>query len=77
MYKHGDHLALCDVCGFPFHRSQLKRTWNNLLVCGADYEPRHPQDTIRIRPERNKVKDSRPEPDENFLSPGDVTGDDL
>lgn len=44
-WKSGDHLAICDFCGFKRLRSEMRMTWENWLVCKATcWEPRHPQD---------------------------------
>jgi len=40
----GDWLAICDRCGFRFHASDLRETWDGLYVCKDDWEPRHPSD---------------------------------
>jgi hypothetical protein len=64
----GDHNALCDVCGFKFKASELKRRWDGYMVCDADYEQRHPQDLIRLRPERTAVPWSRPYPTDQFVT---------
>jgi hypothetical protein len=76
-YKSGDHLAICDVCGKRGYRSQMKMTWNNLLSHSECFDPRHPQETIQVRKDRISVTDPRPEGQDVFLSPGDVTRDDL
>lgn len=55
-YKHGDYNALCDVCGFKYKASELKRRWDGLMVCDQDFETRHPLDFFRVRPESNRVK---------------------
>lgn len=47
------------------------------MVCNKDWEPRHPQDMIKARPERSVVKDARPQPEYRFVSAGDITADDL
>ena len=73
----GDSNAICDTCGFKYKLSQLKKRWDGAMVCEVDWEPRHPQDLIRAIPERNKVVDARPDPDPQFVNPGDVTADDL
>ena len=50
--KLGDQNAICDVCGFKYKLSELKKRWDNLLVCDFDFETRHPMDFQRIpRPE--------------------------
>lgn len=73
----GDSKSCCDVCGFNFKHSQLRKRWDGAMVCAKDWEPRHPQDSIRIRGERNNVKDARPEPAYRFLAVGEITVDDL
>lgn len=77
MYKPGDALAICDSCGYRFHLSELRTDWRGFMVCKKDYEPRHPQDTIEVKKERIVVKDARPEAEDIFIEPGDVTPEDL
>ncbi len=76
-WKHGDHNAICDTCGFKFKASELKKTWDNMYVCSKDFEPRHPQDFVRGKKDDQSVPWSRPEGDNVFSNPGDVTKDDL
>lgn len=52
MYKSGEWLAVCDVCQFEYYASQLKRRWDGYMVCEKDWEPRHPLDFIKAKPER-------------------------
>lgn len=66
-YKAGDYNAICDICGFRFKASQLKKNWKNEYVCEADFELRHPQEFIRVRPEKIAVPWSRPEGEDDFL----------
>lgn len=73
----GDTNGICDVCGFKFKGSQLRKRWDGAMTCTKDFELRHPQDSIKARTERNNVKDARPEPeyrflDENEIQPGDL-----
>ena len=60
-YKHGDYNAVCDVCGFEFKASKMRKNWQGLFVDDACYEPRHPLDFIRTRPEKASVPVARPE----------------
>lgn len=76
-YKHGDWNAVCDVCGFKFKASQLHKRWDGVMVCSKDWERRHPQELIRIKPDDQKVAWVRENQAPVFLNPGDVTGDDL
>lgn len=60
-YVAGTYNAECDICGFVYKRSEMLKTWDNKLVCRTDYEPKHPQLTIRVRAERQSVSDARPD----------------
>jgi hypothetical protein len=73
----GDSKSVCDVCGFDMHHSQLRKRWDGAMVCAQDWEPRHPQDSLQARAERNNVKDARPAPAPRYLAVGEITADDL
>jgi hypothetical protein len=55
----------------------MRLTWDKLLTHPECYDARHPQELIKPRREKVSVKDPRPEGQDVFLSPGDVTADDL
>lgn len=57
-----DWNAVCDVCGFTFKASQLKKRWDGVMVCENDWEMRHPQDFIKVPRPEQPVPWSRPEP---------------
>jgi len=73
----GDSNGVCDVCGFDFKHSTLRKRWDGAMVCGKDWEARHPQDMIKPRSERNHVTDPRPRPEPRFLAVGEITAADL
>lgn len=73
----GDTNAICDVCGFKYKGSELKKRWDGAMVCRYDFELRHPQDSVTSKPERNNIVDPRPEPEHRFLAVGEITADDL
>lgn len=50
-YRPGSHWAICDSCGFQFRAEDLIETWDGRWVCDDDWEPRHPQDFLRVREE--------------------------
>ena len=58
-FKHGDYNAFCDVCGFKYKASELRKRWDGMMCCKDDWEPRHPQEFLRSVPER-KIPFSRP-----------------
>jgi len=60
--------VICDRCGFAHKNTDLRKEWTGLMVCTQCYEPRHPQDLIRVRTERGGVPWSRPEPPDQFIS---------
>lgn len=64
----GDWNAICDVCGFRYKASQLRKRWDGLMVCTHDWEPRHPQDFIKPIKERIGVPWTRPNPEPVFVN---------
>ena len=76
-YKKGDWNAICDSCGRKFKASQLRRRWDGLRVCKDDWEPRHPQDFLRGKPDKPSVPWSRPEQADTFVTPAPADPDSL
>lgn len=69
LFRSGDHASICDVCGFRFYGSELRKRWDGLMVCKEDYEERQPQDyLVRAKKDKQKIDNARPEPDYNYLS---------
>ena len=62
-FKNGSWNCDCDVCGLRFKADQIVRRWDGAMTCKTCYEPRHPQDFIRVRDERVSVPFTRPEAD--------------
>ena len=52
-YQKGKWLVLCDVCGFQYHNTQLRKRWDGMMVCKQDFETRHPQEFIHAVMERD------------------------
>lgn len=75
--KLGDWNAICDVCGFKFKASKLKKRWDGAMVCDNDWEPRHPQDLMRPPPPPPPLPFIRSDNDPTFVNPGDVTASSL
>lgn len=66
-FEHGQWNAVCDRCGFEFKARQLSKEWTGLMVCrGAGtndcWEPRHPQESVRGRVDKQAPPWTRPEP---------------
>lgn len=72
-----DYRVICDVCGFEYQASETRMRWDKLRVCLKDWEPRHPQEFVRARRDKQPVPNPRPQPPDVFLAPNDVTEDDL
>jgi formylmethanofuran dehydrogenase subunit E len=52
-YRPGDYLRECDVCGFEYYRSELRKRYDGAIVCFKDYEKKHERDRVwPIRKER-------------------------
>ena len=68
-YIPGDFWRICDVCGFRYRSSQTFKRWDGLITCSEDWEPRHPQDFVRGRMDRQNIPDPRPEQVDTFLGP--------
>lgn len=69
--------GICDRCGFERALSSLKEEWTGLKVCKDCWDPRHPQDFVRGVRDDQSVPNPRPEPNDVFIGPGDVSPDDL
>lgn len=68
LYRPGDFYRICDVCGFKVRASETKKRWDGMIVCIPDWEPRHPQDFVRGKVDKQTVKDPRPEPTDVFVT---------
>lgn len=73
----GDYYVICDKTGFRVLRSEARFEWNGLLVRKESWRPRQPQDLVRPKIDDISVRDARPEAPYYFLSPGEVTREDL
>lgn len=47
--------ANCDVCDRTFKSNELKKRWDGLIVCGDDWETRHPSDFLKVRNDTHKL----------------------
>ncbi len=66
-FKSGGWNALCDVCGHKFKSHELKKRWDGLMVCDADFEHDHPQKFLRVREDKIAVPWARPRPADLFV----------
>lgn len=74
----GDHWAISDISGFKFPASEMMRLsgeQKGLLVHKSEWNPAHPQLTIRAREDDQSVSNVRLRPVDSF--PDQITQDDL
>ena len=43
-WKSGGYNSHCDICGWKFKNSELRKTWDGYYVCEKDWYPRNPLD---------------------------------
>jgi len=58
-YRKGDNNVISDDSGQKFKRSQMRKNWKNQIVAMDEWEPKHPQLTIKPRAEKIAVRDAR------------------
>lgn len=66
-FAEGTFNALCAECGGKFKFNQLVKHWQGYYVCRAHWEPRHPQDYVKARPERGSPGGAQAEPADVFV----------
>lgn len=76
-YAKGQHNVICDRSGYQLKSGEAMRTWDGLMVIPEEYEPRHPLDFAATPRDSQTVTNPRPEPEDYFLSDGEVVASDL
>ena len=67
--KLGDYNAVCDSCGRKFKASTMRKRWDGMFVCKEDFEPKHPQLSLKVRSDKQQVPIPRPEPVQDTFLP--------
>lgn len=81
----GSWKVVCDRCGQELKHHQLALEWTGLRVCRGGgtnecWEPRHPQESLRGKADRQAPPWTRPDTAGTDVSPGsgnEVSQDDL
>lgn len=60
-YRAGSFNRICDRCSRKRKAEDTVKEWTGLIVCRDCVDPRHPQDFVRARHDRQAVHDPRPE----------------
>lgn len=76
MYRKHQHNVIDDFTGFKRKSGDLRKNVYGYMVDPSNYEPRHPQETLRVRGDKQSVKNVRKEV-EIFLEVNEVTAEDL
>lgn len=77
-FRKHDPRATCQVCGFDFNRSALRKNWRGLLVCKDDWEARNAQEFVRgVRDEQRVRGGAAPPAADLFKEPSVTTPSDL
>lgn len=66
-YKSGTWNIICDLCGKKCKSDEVRKRWDGLIVCAADYETRQLLDLIRPYPPERPVPFIRDEPADTLL----------
>jgi len=69
--------AICDLSGFKVKLSDLVRQWDGAMVDRRFVEKRNPQDFVKGVADRSDLPFARPESPDVFVSPNEVTPEDL
>lgn len=72
-YIPGDPWTICDRCGWKIRKSTVRKTWDGLMVCEKDWEPKHSQlyPTPVITGEGRQYPNARLEPTDTFVDVSD------
>ena len=76
-YRHNSFNRICDRSGFKVKAGDTRMEWTGHIVRKSGWEPRHPQDFMRGKLDKQSVPHPRPESDDDFLTSNEVTVDDL
>ena len=62
--------VICDLCGWKFKNTEVRKRWDGLLVCRKDWETDHPQKHIRVQTDPVPVPSDliRQAPDSTFIT---------
>lgn len=67
-YTKGTWNVHCDVCGFKFKSTEIRKRWDNLMVCEKDWESDHPQKYLRVTSDKQSVPYVRENSDDVFVA---------
>lgn len=73
-YRRSDYNVISDIDGQKYKRSQMSKNWKGQIVnTQTEFEPKHPQLTIRPRQESIAVQDPRTQGEDPPLQDPPIT----
>lgn len=66
-YRHGAHNLISDRSGYKIKSTRARKEWTGAIVDKSEWEPRHPQDFLRAKVDRQAVPNPRTEATNSFL----------
>jgi hypothetical protein len=69
-----DYWVIDEISGFKVPRSECRINWKGQMVHWRNYEPRHPQDIVKVPIDDPHVNDPRPRQTDRYPT---ITADDL
>lgn len=67
-YKDGDYNAICSMCGHKYKASELVEHWQGQKRCYKCWEPRQPQDFVRVIPDNPTPSWTQPDEDGTYVA---------
>jgi hypothetical protein len=67
-YADGEWNTICDMCGFKYKSSQIKKQWDGVMACRKCWRPRQPQDFVRGTKDQQRVSWTRDEAPDAFTA---------
>lgn len=69
-WKKGQWKIICDVCGWEFLSSEIRKRWDGLLVDKNCFEHDHPQKYLRVQSDPKPLPSDwiRTEPTDTFVA---------
>ncbi len=56
-FVNGTYKRECDICGFDYLRSEMKKQWDNAIVCNYCYTDKDTQLEKRYKRQNKFIKD--------------------
>lgn len=67
-FKVGCHNVIDDISGKKIRSDKVMITWDGLVTCREDYDPKHPQLDLRPRDDDQSVEIVRDRPTDVFVT---------